>query len=87
MHPLAQIEVENGVVSRYDRTGQRMGMTEVNRDRNAVGEPPCTGCPHFARCRKAELSCAQFAAYIETNSFGGGAREPSRALYRAMMRT
>jgi hypothetical protein len=87
MHPLAEIEFTDGLVSEDERFQSRgTGLTQPQREATGVGVPPCEGCAHAPRCRARELACVQFVSYVEFNRFGSGERFPNRSYFRAALR-
>ena len=88
MHPLAEIEALYGANNTDDNNygGRGRAGAQPQRDLASVGEPPCTGCPHKARCAARELACEDFWRYVDSNERTcDGPRFPNRAYYRASM--
>lgn len=88
MHPLAEIEHENGIVTYDDRNnvGRGTHSARVLQFSNVVGDPPCDGCPLRKRCGERLLACGQFYQYAEKGSFDRDwVKQPTRALYRSIM--
>lgn len=87
MHPLAEASAIYGDADEYDRYHYvaRGGAQPQGRS-EPIGPPPCDHCPLKARCGDKLLACGAFATYVETGDvISHTKREPSRALYRAIM--
>jgi hypothetical protein len=47
-----------------------------------VGEPPCTGCPFYQRCKVELLACRAFADYVDGNRWSAGPRTPTAEQFK-----